>query len=150
MRYSNNNKQKYKFIFKKRKKIYINKFIPNFNLNFYYSIVVTKPIILYGCHIRSLVNHFTKFFTRKTKLTRKMRFRKKSDSEGTSGVKNLLMYKNANQLYLYSKKKKIKIKSYFFKRKVKNYGIFITLPKLPLSKKPLNMRMGKGKGVVKK
>lgn len=150
MRYTNNNKQTYKFIFKRRKQLALNNFIPGFTSNFHYSIIVSKPVILYGCHIRSLVNHFTKFFTRKTKLTKKMRFRKKSDSEATSGVKNLLMYKNANQLYLYSKKKKILIKSYFFKRKIKNYGIFITLPKLPLSKKPLNMRMGKGKGVVKK
>jgi ribosomal protein L16/L10AE len=145
-----NNKQKYKYIFKRRKNYLVGRLNYHFLKTFNYSIFAYKQTVLYGCHLRTILNCFTKIYTRKTKLTRKMRFRKKGGENSSSTIKNILMYKNANQLYLHSKKKKALIKSYFFKRKAKNYGIFINLPKLPLSRKPLNMRMGKGKGSVKK
>jgi hypothetical protein len=59
------------------------------------------------------------------------------------------MFSNANKIFTYNSQQKFKIKSYFLiKKKIKKY-LIINLPQIPLSKKPLNMRMGKGKGGVK-
>jgi len=76
-----------------------------------------------------------------------MRFRKKKLNE--SFQKTDLIFSNANKLFTYSQQKNFKVKSYFLiKNKISKY-LLINLPKVPLSRKPLNMRMGKGKGGIK-
>ena len=106
-----------------------------------------RTVNLFLFHVKTAINYISKILSLRAKLSRKMRFRKKKLNE--SFQKTDLMFSNANKIFTYNSQQKFKIKSYFLiKKKIKKY-LIINLPQIPLSKKPLNMRMGKGKGGVK-
>ena len=110
-------------------------------------LIAFRTVNLFLFHIKTAINYISKILSLRAKLSRKMRFRKKKLTE--SFQKTDLMFSNANKIFTYTNQQNFKIKSYFLiKKKVKKY-LLINLPKIPLSKKPLNMRMGKGKGGVK-
>ena len=110
-------------------------------------LIAFKTVNLFLFHIKTAVNYISKILSLRAKLSRKMRFRKKKLSE--SFQKTDLMFSNANKIFTYTNQKNFNVKSYFLvKKKIKKYFL-INLPQIPLSRKPLNMRMGKGKGGVK-
>ena len=147
IKFSNIKHQKYKYKHKKRKvdlfKLYNNPLISSKRIQ----LTVFKTINLFLFHIKTAINYISKVLSLRAKLSRKMRFRKKKVNE--TFQKTDLVFSNANKIFTYSSQQKSKVKSYFLiKKKLKKY-LLINLPKIPLSRKPLNMRMGKGKGGVK-
>ena len=147
IKFSSTHRQKFKYQYKRR----VSKKFKVFQNPFFYSkkikLVAYRTVNLFFFHIKSTINYLSKILSLRAKLSRKMRFRKKKLNE--SFQKNDLIFSNANKIFTYSSQKNFKIKSYYLiKNKIPKY-LLINLPKVPLSRKPLNMRMGKGKGGVK-
>lgn len=147
IKFSANHRIKNKYNFKSRLKPSFKVYSNSILLSKKIKLVAYKGVNLFLFHIKCAVNYLSKILSLRAKLSRKMRFRKKKSNE--SFQKTDLMFSNANKIFTYSTQKKYKIKSYFLtKKKITRYAL-INLPKIPLSRKPLNMRMGKGKGGIK-
>jgi hypothetical protein len=135
-----------KFIFKKRV-FTLFSFRTVSHTSWFSPCVVAKATTkLTSFNLSTLVSTLKKLLTRRVKLSRKMRFRKKKEPKPVT--KDTMTYTSTSKLFSYGKK--AVIKTLKFRKKRKNKIVVVNVHKLPLSKKPLNMRMGKGKGSIKK
>ena len=147
VKFSAVHRQKYKYQYKSRVSKLFTAYKNPFNYSKKIRLIAYRAVNLFFFHIKSTINYLSKILSLRAKLSRKMRFRKKKLNE--SFQKTDLIFSNANKLFTYSQQKNFKVKSYFLiKNKISKY-LLINLPKVPLSRKPLNMRMGKGKGGIK-
>lgn len=148
---------------KKYKKLQRNRVYHNYNyyniINYNkHSVISLSNSMIFLAHLKLINLTLKKNITKKKRLTRKERFKKGQETQKLTRrmSKKPELYRfnfRESSFYTYLPKekrqyfKKVKLKQY---KRLKTNFICFNLPKLPYVRKSLGVRMGKGKGQVKK